>query len=62
MAVTAGCGTGRDSAKSVLARIHAGGSVSLTVRGHFPNYIGLGGGSQLALATARACCDLYGKP
>ena len=36
----------RDSAKSVLARIHAGGSVSLTVREHFPTHIGLGGGSQ----------------
>ncbi|MFZ2074345.1 MAG: beta-ribofuranosylaminobenzene 5'-phosphate synthase [Methanoregula sp.] len=51
----------RDSAESVLARIHAGGSVSLTVREHFPTHIGLGGGSQIAIATARACMELYGK-
>jgi beta-ribofuranosylaminobenzene 5'-phosphate synthase len=51
----------RDTAEQVLARIHAGAGVSLTVREHFPVHIGLGGGSQLALATARACCELYGK-
>jgi beta-ribofuranosylaminobenzene 5'-phosphate synthase len=51
----------RDCAGSVLAKIHAGSSVSITVREHFPAHTGLGGGSQLALATARACCELYGK-
>ncbi|MFA5237795.1 MAG: beta-ribofuranosylaminobenzene 5'-phosphate synthase [Methanoregula sp.] len=51
----------RDCAKHVLARIHAGSSVSITVREHFPAHTGLGGGSQMALATARACCELYGK-
>ena len=51
----------RDCAESVLAKIHAGSSVSITVREHFPAHTGLGGGSQLALATARACWELYGK-
>jgi beta-ribofuranosylaminobenzene 5'-phosphate synthase len=51
----------RDCAESVLAKIHAGSSVSITVRELFPAHTGLGGGSQLALATARACCELYGK-
>ncbi|MFZ1127135.1 beta-ribofuranosylaminobenzene 5'-phosphate synthase [Methanoregula sp.] len=51
----------RECAESVLAKIHAGSSISITVREHYPAHIGLGGGSQLALATARACCELYGK-
>ena len=51
----------RDCAGSVLAKIHAGSSVAITVREHFPAHTGLGGGSQLALATARVCCELYGK-
>jgi beta-ribofuranosylaminobenzene 5'-phosphate synthase len=50
----------RDCAERVLAKIHAGSSVSITVREHYPAHTGLGGGSQLALATARACCELYG--
>lgn len=51
----------RETAGTVLAAIHAGGSVAITVRDQFPAHTGLGGGSQVALATARACCELYGK-
>jgi beta-ribofuranosylaminobenzene 5'-phosphate synthase len=51
----------RKCAEHVLTAIHAGGSVSITVREYFPAHRGLGSGSQLALATARACCELYGK-
>jgi beta-ribofuranosylaminobenzene 5'-phosphate synthase len=51
----------RECAQNVLAAIRAGGSVSITVREHFPAHRGLGSGSQLALATARTCCELYGK-
>ncbi len=50
----------RECAQNVLAALRAGGSVSITVREHFPAHRGLGSGSQLALATARACCELYG--
>lgn len=50
----------RECAQNVLAALRAGRSVSITVREHFPAHRGLGSGSQLALATARACCELYG--
>ncbi|MDP3395238.1 MAG: beta-ribofuranosylaminobenzene 5'-phosphate synthase [Methanoregula sp.] len=48
-------------ALEVLRQIHAGAGVSITVRSLYPAHTGLGSGSQLALATARACCELYGK-
>ncbi len=48
-------------ASEVLRQIQAGAGVSITVRSVFPAHTGLGSGSQLALATARACCELYGK-
>ena len=51
----------RACAEHVLANIHAGSSVTITVREQFPAHTGLGFGSQLALATARACSELYGK-
>ena len=49
-------------ARHILHEIHAGGSVAITVRQHFPAHFGLGSGTQLALAVARACCECYGKP
>jgi beta-ribofuranosylaminobenzene 5'-phosphate synthase len=52
----------RQVAKSVLSRLGMGGSVRITVRDQFPAHTGLGSGSQLALATARAITELYGKP
>jgi beta-ribofuranosylaminobenzene 5'-phosphate synthase len=48
-------------ASEVLRQIHAGAGASITVRSLYPVHTGLGSGSQLALATARACCELYGK-
>lgn len=48
-------------ASDVLRQIHAGAAVSIHVRSFYPAHTGLGSGSQLALATARACCELYGK-
>jgi len=52
----------RQTAADVLQGIRAGASASITVRTIFPSHIGLGSGSQLALATARALCELYGRP
>ena len=48
-------------ASEVLRQIHAGAGASITIRSLYPAHTGLGSGSQLALATARACCELYGK-
>jgi len=50
------------TAENVITGIRAGGSVSITVRSSYPSHIGLGSGSQIALATARGICELYGKP
>jgi len=51
----------RECAENVLAALRIGGKVAITVREEFPAHHGLGSGSQLALATARACMELYGK-
>ena len=48
-------------ASEVLRQIHAGAGASITVRSLYPAHTGLGSGSQLAIATARAICKLYGK-
>jgi beta-ribofuranosylaminobenzene 5'-phosphate synthase len=48
-------------ATEVLRQIHAGAAVSIHVRSQYPAHTGLGSGSQLALATARAICEQYGK-
>ena len=51
----------RRTAAGVLDAIHAGGGALITVRSLFPSHVGLGSGSQLSLATARAVCELYGR-
>jgi beta-ribofuranosylaminobenzene 5'-phosphate synthase len=51
----------RGIATDVLQKIGAGGSVAITIRSHFPSHIGLGSGSQLALAVARAISELHGR-
>jgi beta-ribofuranosylaminobenzene 5'-phosphate synthase len=51
----------RECAGNVLAALRVGGSIAITVREYFPAHRGLGSGSQLALAAARACMELYGK-
>ena len=51
----------KEIASHVLRQIHAGAGVSIVVRSLYPAHSGLGSGSQLALATARAVCGLYGR-
>ena len=51
----------RTTATDVLAALGAGSGVSVVVRSSYASHIGLGSGSQTALATARAICELYGK-
>jgi len=49
------------TATEVLQKLGAGGNVAITVRSHYPAHVGLGSGSQLALAIARAICELHGR-
>jgi beta-ribofuranosylaminobenzene 5'-phosphate synthase len=51
----------RGIATDVLQKLGAGGSVAITVRSHFPSHVGLGSGSQLGLAVARAIAELHGR-
>ena len=51
----------REIATRTLAGIRAGAGASITIRSSYPAHTGLGSGSQLSLATARAICDLYGR-
>ncbi|WP_321505909.1 beta-ribofuranosylaminobenzene 5'-phosphate synthase [uncultured Methanoregula sp.] len=48
-------------ATDVLQRLGAGGNVAVTIRSHYPAHVGLGSGSQLALAVARAISELHGR-
>jgi beta-ribofuranosylaminobenzene 5'-phosphate synthase len=48
-------------AADVLQKLGAGGSVAITVRSSYPAHVGLGSGSQLALAVARAIAELHGR-
>ena len=50
-----------DTALQVLEGLHAGGNISITVRNDYPSHIGLGSGSQLMLAVARAIAEIYGR-
>jgi beta-ribofuranosylaminobenzene 5'-phosphate synthase len=65
VAVTGGDGTAREIveavAKRTLAGIRAGAGASVTLRSCYPSHTGLGSGSQLALATAKAVCGLYDR-
>jgi beta-ribofuranosylaminobenzene 5'-phosphate synthase len=51
----------RHTAEAVLRNIGAGGGARFIVRSYYPSHIGLGSGSQLALAVARAITELHGK-
>jgi beta-ribofuranosylaminobenzene 5'-phosphate synthase len=51
----------RRVAADVLQKIGAGGNIAITVREHYPSHIGLGSGSQLSLAVARAVSELHGR-
>ena len=45
----------------VLKKLGAGGSVAVTIRSSYPSHVGLGSGSQLGLAVARAIAELHGR-
>ncbi|MCK9632351.1 MAG: beta-ribofuranosylaminobenzene 5'-phosphate synthase [Methanoregula sp.] len=48
-------------AVDVLHKLGLGGSVAITVRQQFPAHVGLGCGSQLALAVAKAITELHDR-
>ena len=48
-------------AAGVLQELGLGGSVAITVRKLYPSHVGLGSGSQLSLAVARAIAELHGR-
>jgi beta-ribofuranosylaminobenzene 5'-phosphate synthase len=50
-----------ETARRILTGIRAGGNVSITMREYYPSHFGLGSGSQLAIALARAIAELYGR-
>ena len=45
----------------VLQDLGLGGSVAITIRKQYPSHIGLGSGSQLSLAVARAISELHDR-
>ena len=47
-------------ASEVLANLGIAGSIAITIRDGYPAHVGLGSGSQLALAVARAIAELHG--
>jgi len=51
----------RQVAADVLQKLGLGGSVAVTVRKHYPAHIGLGSGSQLSLAVAKAIAELHDR-
>jgi beta-ribofuranosylaminobenzene 5'-phosphate synthase len=51
----------RATAAEVLRNIGAGGGISFTIRNYYPSHVGLGSGSQLSLAVARAIAELHGR-
>jgi beta-ribofuranosylaminobenzene 5'-phosphate synthase len=48
-------------ADSVLREIRVPGGVEISLRRVYPSHVGLGSGSQLALAVARGTCELFGR-
>ncbi len=54
-------GVVRNIAEGTLAGIHAGAGIEVRVRCSYPSHTGLGSGSQLSLATAKAICELYDR-
>jgi len=51
----------RSIATDVLQKLGAGGSVAITVRSSYPSHVGLGSGSQIGLAVARAISELHNR-
>jgi len=50
----------RAAAKAVMDRFGLGGA-DVTVRHCYRQHVGLGGGTQLAMAVGKALCELYGR-
>lgn len=48
------------AAAAVSHSLHLPGAAEFTLQSHYPGHVGLGRGTQLALATACALCHLYG--
>ena len=51
----------RSIATDVVQKLGAGGSVAITVRSSYPSHVGLGSGSQIGLAVARAISELHNR-
>lgn len=51
----------RRIAQEVLGKLGIGGGVGITVRSDYPAHVGLGSGSQIALAVTRAIGELHGR-
>jgi beta-ribofuranosylaminobenzene 5'-phosphate synthase len=51
----------RAAAKAVIDRFGLGGA-EITVRHCYRQHVGLGGGTQLAMAVGKALCELYSRP
>lgn len=51
----------RDAVETVLGHLGVGSGAAITLRKTFPQHVGLGSGTQLALAAASAVCTLYQK-
>jgi len=49
-------------AGNVLGQLNIKGGIEFTFRNHFRQHAGLGSGTQVALATARAICELHNRP
>ena len=45
----------------MLQELGLGGSVAITIRNLYPSHVGLGSGSQLSLAVARAITELHDR-
>ncbi|MGA2120500.1 MAG: beta-ribofuranosylaminobenzene 5'-phosphate synthase [Methanoregula sp.] len=48
-------------AAGVLRELGLGGNVAITVRNQYPSHVGLGSGSQISLAVARAIAELHDR-
>ncbi|MDD4137401.1 MAG: beta-ribofuranosylaminobenzene 5'-phosphate synthase, partial [Methanoregula sp.] len=48
-------------ATGVLRELGLGGSVAITVRNQYPSHVGLGSGSQISLAVAKAITELHDR-
>jgi beta-ribofuranosylaminobenzene 5'-phosphate synthase len=48
-------------AADVLQKLGLGGKVAITIRKHYPAHVGLGCGSQLSLAVAKAITELHDR-